>query len=87
MAYYSIDNDLIITESDKEKLDQIKRCILRLVEPKLYVKGGTLFNNLTLDRFFDDLIELIDDIDDKGHFTDYVNGNDRLHLEVKVVRE
>lgn len=82
MVYKS--TEIKVEEFDKERLTTIESFIADMAEPSMISQEYFIFNNETLNVFFMKMIEMIDEIKEKGNLLSYIDENDNLVLKVKV---
>lgn len=83
MVYKPTDNRIKVDEFDKDQLTKIENFIADMAEPSMITEEFFIFNNETLNVFFMKMIEMMDEIKEKGNLLSYIE-NDNLELKVKV---
>ncbi len=84
MAYKSTDEEIKVGEFDKDRLTKIENFIAEMAEPSMISEEYFIFNNETLNIFFMKMIEMVDDIKEKGNLLNYIEQQENLVLKVKV---
>ena len=87
MVYKSTDEEIKVGEFDKDRLTQIENLIADMAEPSMISEEYFIFNNETLNVFFKEMIEMMDDIKEKGNLLGYVDEHGNLGLKVKVQKK
>lgn len=84
MAYKSTDEEIKVGEFDKDLLTKIENFIAEMAEPSMISEEYFIFNNETLNVFFIKMIEMMDNIKEKGNLLGYIDEHGNLELKVKV---
>lgn len=84
MAYKSTDEEIKVGKFDKDRLTKIENFIAEMAEPSMISEEYFIFNNETLNIFFMKMIEMVDDIKEKGNLLNYIEQQENLVLKVKV---
>ena len=84
MVYKSTDEEIKVGELDKDRLTKIENLIAEMAEPSMIGEEYFIFNNETLNVFFKEMIEMMDDIKIKGNLLGHIDEDGNLGLKVKV---
>lgn len=84
MVYKSTDDEIKVGEFDKHRLTKIENFIAEMAEPSMISEEYFIFYNETLNVFFIKMIEMMDNIKEKGNLLDYIDEHGNLGLKVKV---
>ena len=84
MVYKSTDDEIKVDEFDKDQLTKIENFIADMAEPSVISEEHFIFYNETLNVFFIKLIEMMDDIKEKGNLLGHIDEHGNLGLKVKV---
>ncbi len=78
-----ITTEINIGDFDKDQLTKIENFIAEMAEPSMTSEEYFIFNNEKLNIFFIKMIEMIDNIKEKGNLSGYIDEYGNIELKVK----